>query len=407
MKVLTNQWNAKLEPSDPHTNGSVSLQRTNVNGVPAPLTDEKLYELCKQYGLRALMWRQKFTGLLPEVFRRKLHQKKGYGSIFEFAARLAGLSEEQVRRVLNLERSFSDKPALKSLLENGEVSVNKLAKIASIATLENQDFLAGQARLLSTRSLETLARDEKYVRNLDAFGHQNGSNQTQIDGESVHVNTHLQGSDGNVKFQQSSEISKNPDTPRAHQITIKDLKILENFSEELKSKLLELQQKGININQLLLEFLNNRELEIAREKEQIAEEMHEKSSAAGERALGVYEKRALWVHEKAAQTNAPETQKPPSRYIPVKIKKLLKKEFGDKCSMPNCQKPAEQIHHTQRFAMSQNHDPRYMAHLCKEHHQIAHSIDIKFHTMRLRSDRSLKIEEIRSQNSLPKRKKQG
>jgi len=343
----------------------------------SPLTDEKLYELCKQYGLRALMWRQKFTGLLPEVFKRKLHQKKGYGSIFEFAARLAGLSEEQVRRVLNLERSFSNKPALKSLLENGEVSVNKLAKIASIATPENQEMLAEQARFLSTRSLETLVRDEKYVRNLDAFEHQNGSNQTQIDAESVHVNTHLQGIDENVKFQQSSDVSKNPDPAHAHQVTLKDLKILEYLSEELKSKLIELQYKGIDIDQLLLEFLNNRELEIAGEKEQIAEEIHEKSRATGERALV--------VHEKRTPANSTEMRKNTSRYIPVKIKKLLKKEFGDKCSMPTCHKPAEQIHHTQRFAMSQNHDPRYLAHLCKEHHQIAHSIDIKFHTMRLRS----------------------
>ncbi|MBI5754420.1 hypothetical protein HZA40_04730, partial [Candidatus Peregrinibacteria bacterium] len=61
------------------------------------LTDQNLYELCKTYGTRALEWRRKFIGLLPEVNKRKLYQKKGFGSIFEFAKKLAGLSEEQVR----------------------------------------------------------------------------------------------------------------------------------------------------------------------------------------------------------------------------------------------------------------------------------------------------------------------
>ncbi|HLG25330.1 MAG TPA: hypothetical protein VI588_00865, partial [Candidatus Gracilibacteria bacterium] len=66
------------------------------------MSDEKLFRLCKYYGEQARAWRQKFCGLLPEVNRRKLHERKGFGSIFEFAKKLAGLSEEQVRRVLNL-----------------------------------------------------------------------------------------------------------------------------------------------------------------------------------------------------------------------------------------------------------------------------------------------------------------
>ena len=38
---------------------------------------EKLYQLCKTFGARTLLWRQKFIGLLPEVNRRKLYEKKG------------------------------------------------------------------------------------------------------------------------------------------------------------------------------------------------------------------------------------------------------------------------------------------------------------------------------------------
>lgn len=61
----------------------------------AVLSDENLYKLCQQYGEQARVWRQKFAGLLPEVHRRKLYEKKGFSSIFEFAAKLAGMSEEK------------------------------------------------------------------------------------------------------------------------------------------------------------------------------------------------------------------------------------------------------------------------------------------------------------------------
>src|SRR3989344_3847884 len=102
------------------------------------ITDEKLFQLCKTFGQRALLWRQKFIGLLPEVNRRKLYEKKGFASIFEFAARLGGVSEEQVSCALNLNKRFENKPLLKKMLVNGEVSINKLARVASVATAENQ-----------------------------------------------------------------------------------------------------------------------------------------------------------------------------------------------------------------------------------------------------------------------------
>ncbi|MFA6992210.1 MAG: hypothetical protein WC269_02930, partial [Candidatus Gracilibacteria bacterium] len=69
-------------------------------------------------------------------------------------------------------------------------------------------------------------------------------------------------------------------------------------------------------------------------------------------------------------------------HVPVKIKKILRHEHGTKCSIPHCKKPAATIHHTTRFAIAPNHDPRFLAPLCREHHLIAHSVDQKFHEKR-------------------------
>ncbi|MCC7196784.1 hypothetical protein IT413_01155 [Candidatus Peregrinibacteria bacterium] len=100
---------------------------------------------------------------MPEALRRRLYEKKGYSSIFEFAAKLAGMSQEQVRLVLNLEKRFEDKPVLKNMLVNGEVSINKLARIVSVATIENQNEIANKVSILPKNALETWIRDEKFA----------------------------------------------------------------------------------------------------------------------------------------------------------------------------------------------------------------------------------------------------
>ena len=258
------------------------------------MTDQELYEKAVMYGRNTLLWRQRFMGLLPEVEKRRLYAAKGFGSIFEFAFKLAGLSEEQVRRVLSLEKKFTDLPMLKGLLEMGEVSVNKLARVASIATSQNEMELAEALKILPQKAVETLVRDE-------TRGH----------------------------------------FVRAHKLEL---------NEGVTEKLLELQEKGLDLNELLLEFLNKREQDIAEEKAAIAAEL-------------------------------PEIQ---SRHIPARTERVLRREHGTKCSIQTCKRPAQHLHHTQTFALSRRHDPHFLAPLCKEHHVIAHAINVKVQEKRLR-----------------------
>lgn len=260
---------------------------------PQHLSDEDLYDQCREYGMLALLYRRKFIGLLPEVSRRSLYEKKGFSSIFEFAFKLGGLSEEQVKRAISLSEHFEGRPHLQNLLTSGEVSINKLARVAAIATPENEDFWALQVQNLPQKALETLVRDERPQKN-----------ENIVEFESV----------------------------RAHNLKL---------CEKVEKQLAELQDKGIDIDALLLEFLEDREAKIAEEKAALA-----------------------------SQTTT-------SRALNKRTKNLLKQEHGTKCAIPNCKKPAEQIHHTHRFSLAKNHNPYYLAPLCKQHHQIAHSIDQK------------------------------
>ena len=264
------------------------------------MTDKQLLQLCEKCGKRALLWRRKFSGLLPEVNRRRLYERRGCASIFEFAYKTAGLSEQQVRRALNLSYEFRNKPALHELLTNGRVGLSKLARVASIATPKNEVELAEKVRLLPRAALETLVRDER------AFERQNSTGKPLFDAKSVPGH----------KFALSDEV-------------VQELNLL--------------QEQGQDVNALLLELLQKRREEIARKKQEISEA----------------------------------TQSATSRHIPVAAKRVLHEEFGKKCSIQTCTRPATEIHHTQRFSLARTHDPHYLAPLCKEHHQIAHTIDQK------------------------------
>lgn len=314
------------------------------------ISDLELFRLCKTYGKNALLWRRKFIGLLPEINRRQLYERKGFSSIFEFAARLAGVSREQVKLALNLENRFSDKQILKEALVSGEVSINKLAKIASIATTENQEYLVEQAKLLPCRALETLVRDEKLlmanammtqppIGDGGMILFQNGSFEPKNEQKSLHVNSNPQYCSDLVKSEKMD--------------TVNNLEL--QLSDTVTERLEELQRRGIDVNQLLMEFLDKREEEIEQEKEEIANEL------------------------------GPPNRQHKSRYIKVKIRKVIRREHGTKCSVPTCDKPAIELHHTLRFALHQSHDPRYIAPLCHDHHLIAHSIDRRFQEKRAES----------------------
>jgi len=127
------------------------------------------------------------------------------------------------------------------------------------------------------------------------------------------------------------------------------------ISPDVAQELNELHARGIDVNELLREMLEKRKNEIAEKKEEIAQEISE----------------TLRHLEAVAPTT--------SRSIPTRIKKILRQEFGEKCSIQSCRKPSKAIHHTQRFALAHTHDPHYLAPLCAEHHLIAYTVDLKFH----------------------------
>lgn len=264
-------------------------------------SDEQILATCVRYGEEARKWKNKFLGLLPEVDRRQLYEKKGFTSVVHFAQVVGGVSEEQVRTALRLDVQFQETPMLHTLFTSGEVGMHKLARIASIANKSNEEFLANQVHILPAAALNTLVKD--------------------------------------VRQAEKSLYVQNPALPTIPEIT----QVAVQLDQEVAQELLAMREKGIDIDSELKLFLEQRKTQIEQEKETLGEQCEETKS----------------------------------RYIPKDVRNILTKEYGTKCSMPGCTNLSEEIHHTQRWSMSQKHDPRYMAPLCYEHHQIAHAKDVR------------------------------
>lgn len=126
--------------------------------IPRP-SDGKIHQKFIRYGKNARYWLRQCALLLPEIARQEIWNKKGFGSIYEYAAKLAGMSKAQVDTALWVVRAVEDKPELKKVVE--EKGINCVKPIIAIATKENAGFLAEKTTEMSKGELEIYAKEYK------------------------------------------------------------------------------------------------------------------------------------------------------------------------------------------------------------------------------------------------------
>jgi DNA repair exonuclease SbcCD ATPase subunit len=119
-----------------------------------------LHERFSNYGANAKLWMLKCELLLPEIEKNKVWEEEGFGSIYEYAAKLAGMSREKVRDSLRILRKIEDKPELMKVAR--EKGVRAVRPVATIAKKEDEEFWAEKADSLSVNTLETFVREVRY-----------------------------------------------------------------------------------------------------------------------------------------------------------------------------------------------------------------------------------------------------
>ncbi len=125
--------------------------------------DKKLHEKFVEYGMNAKEWMRKCVFLLPVIEKRRIWEKKGFSSIFEYAAKLAGMSRYAVEDSLRILRKIKDKPAITQVaMKKG---INSIRPIVSIVTKENENYWAQKAAVMSKSTLEVFVKSLKSVEN--------------------------------------------------------------------------------------------------------------------------------------------------------------------------------------------------------------------------------------------------
>lgn len=124
--------------------------------------DRTLHQQFSEYGRNAKEWTRKCALLLPGIDHRQIWKKRKCSSIYEYAAKVAGMSRYAVNEALRILEKVEDKPLLKALIE--EVGINKVKPVISIVTEETEAFWVQKARELPKNALET------YVRNYRSDG---------------------------------------------------------------------------------------------------------------------------------------------------------------------------------------------------------------------------------------------
>ncbi len=91
-------------------------------------------------GRNAKEWARRCMLLLLDIDRYKVWRKKGFGSIYEYAAKIAGLSRLQVNESLRVLEKIEDKPALQEIAR--EKGIWAVRSVVTVATKEtDQDGL--------------------------------------------------------------------------------------------------------------------------------------------------------------------------------------------------------------------------------------------------------------------------
>lgn len=111
--------------------------------------DKIIHEQFVHYGRNAKEWMRKCVLLLPEIERKQIWKKRRFNSLYEYAAKLAGMSRPSVDEALRVLKRIEDK------------GIQSIRPVATIATQETANFWANKAREMSKNTLEVYVREYK------------------------------------------------------------------------------------------------------------------------------------------------------------------------------------------------------------------------------------------------------
>lgn len=121
--------------------------------------DKIIHDQFSQYGRNAKEWMHKCVLMLPKIEKNRIWEKKGFDSIYEYAAKLSGMSRYKVTDSLRVLRNLKDKPEIMKVAK--KKGLNAVRPVATIASQKTDKFWAEKSQKMSKHTLETFVKDFK------------------------------------------------------------------------------------------------------------------------------------------------------------------------------------------------------------------------------------------------------
>lgn len=118
-----------------------------------------IHEQFARYGRSAREWMRKCEMLLPHVEREHVWEKKGFTSIYHYAAVLAGMNRGKVDEALRVMKNIEDKPELIRVVE--QKGVQAVRPVAAVASVKTAAFWAEKSMEMSKHTLEGYVQEWK------------------------------------------------------------------------------------------------------------------------------------------------------------------------------------------------------------------------------------------------------
>ncbi|NIA01850.1 MAG: hypothetical protein GWP15_00540 [Nitrospirae bacterium] len=353
------------------------------------ISDSQLYQKCKEYGGNARLWMRKFEGLLPEVCRRRLHRHRGFTSIHEFAAKLAGMSHPKVDQILQLSAKLEDKPKLREAFESGEVGYSKVVRVAYVAKPETDGFWAEKVQTESQFVLNLSVSKER-EKNKTVFKH---SFQSDLSVESgFRRGRQVELPAGNtVEIMLGDEVAEASIPARDEGGILEpawgnlnfhvDPKVERKF-RALKQKLEKQSGETMSHGEVLGELIKmiEKAKTVAQAEEAEASVAPPTSQPEQAEVVVVSAQRAqtekqvtIKVCPDCAEKKAREAKESKSRTVPIVVKRLVLARQNNQCARADCTHPPSDLHHINGYALTKSHSPEGLEYLCENHHKLAHA----------------------------------
>jgi 5-methylcytosine-specific restriction endonuclease McrA len=93
-------------------------------------------------------------GVLVEVIREKVYEKKGYVYLLDYCRHALGLSEDIALTFMSIARKSIEVPKIKTLIDEGKIHTTNAKKVSRVLNQSNQELWLEKAEALSSRELE-------------------------------------------------------------------------------------------------------------------------------------------------------------------------------------------------------------------------------------------------------------